>query len=417
MLALAWKAMRWRSSLMRSASWASVSLRAGRLALGDVPHHQKKAGNSLDLNLRPRYQNPEAAPALSGEQKLHIPDRGLLPQPLDQPLPVRKIRPYLQLQRGVPNHLLALVAEHMQEGLIHIDEPPILQVADGDGVDAGLKGGAIERFAVLQLHLPTPVPGNIPDDAAHLAGIALVIHLQLAQSMHPALAPIPLPQDAVLLVEGLSLPNNLFGKVGRHHRAVIGMDQRLPAGYGALIFRIDAEDLIQNAGAAPDSGGDIHHIAAQVSDPLRLGEKISTLVQRLRRLSPNGDVVGNRGDARHHSRRIADQREGQCHVNSASVLPPEHRIEEAGGASCGDLQQSLLDGFLMAGRSKNLHALAQNLLTRIAGQPFRSRIPTGNAPIQIHCMDQVCGGIDDRGQQGAAPPRPAAARSRPPCAR
>ena len=201
------------------------------------------------------------------------------------------------LLEGHAGDFLQRVADDLGETCV---APQVPAVERGmDDADRGLlEGRAVALLALAELRLRQFALGDVLDNAAHLQGLALGVEVESAPSIHPALRPVCLANDAVFLVEGLSGPNNLVGEVGSHHRPVAGMDKGHPSRHTALIAFVYAEQLVQQTGTCPHSGAEIEDIASKLSNHLRFSQGVPALAEFYLRPLALGDVADDGVDQR-----------------------------------------------------------------------------------------------------------------------
>jgi hypothetical protein len=117
---------------------------------GDIAHHAQHALNTLNLHRGCRQQYPDSLSALLDELRLRVPETLTVGQRCHHIPPHFRLRPEVEVQRSAPDDFLALKPHKLEECLVGIDEPSIVQLAHEDAVNAGLENGAVMRFACAQ---------------------------------------------------------------------------------------------------------------------------------------------------------------------------------------------------------------------------------------------------------------------------
>ena len=131
-----------------------------------------------------------------------------------------------------------------------------------------------------------------------------------------------MPDDAVFLVEWLALPDNLIGKIGHHHCAIIGMNKRLPPSQGAAILLTDAEDLIEDIRTLPAASRNIQGVASKSAYSLRFSQGLHAFAESFFCPLPLGDISLDGNEACDFAKRIADGSDAHLLVVERSILTP-----------------------------------------------------------------------------------------------
>ena len=122
---------------------------------------------------------------------------------------------------------------------------------------------------------------------------ALRIKIQFAQTPHPALLPVVVPDDPVIPFEAVMQGHDMLQQVLPHFLALFGHHQLQPAVDVFWIAVIDPEDLVQHPGATPDPRGDIKFVRAEPRDLLGLPEEVFGFPKGRFHLIAFGNVVDN----------------------------------------------------------------------------------------------------------------------------
>src|ERR1035437_1662154 len=113
--------------------------------------------------------------------------------------------------------------------------------------------------------------------------------------------------DSIFFVERLALPENVVRKICDHLGAIVGMYEGGPTLNGAHILFADSKQMVQNVRTCPHSGTDIHDIASQTSDALRLAQRLLALAKCRLSCHLPGDIPHHTKQANHVSIEVSDR--------------------------------------------------------------------------------------------------------------
>ena len=114
--------------------------------------------------------------------------------------------------------------------------------------------------------------GNVLDRSVHPNGLALIVMVQLSQSVHPAGGLVGLTGDAVFLVEFMAASQYVILEIGCHHGSVVWVNQGYPFVVGAYKSFFQAKYLVEDGRVCPESGFNIEQVTAHLGNMLRFQE-------------------------------------------------------------------------------------------------------------------------------------------------
>src|SRR5438045_5924145 len=93
---------------------------------------------------------------------------------------------------------------------------------------------------------------------------------------------------------------------------------------------------------------------------------------------------------------IIDGRNGQRNVEQGAVLSAVYRLVANDPLAPADLFHNFQLFILAIRRDQDGDRFADNFSSRVAKEPFRFFVPTGDRLIEIYAYDRVTGGLNDR---------------------